>query len=162
MVTKFRKPLTTLLSKYNQPLSDKERAQLGKEWAERTLDSLLAYTKTKPTFIKKFCKKVESSGELARQIQRHLRNASKGKPKGPRTWTHSRYWQMLIHYEMLCATNGRREALEWIGENEGIGVHGKDGFNPKKVEDKITKARKEISDDELAPYLPPWVKTPPQ
>ncbi len=36
MVTKFRKPLTTLLSKSNKPLSDKERAQLGKEWAERT------------------------------------------------------------------------------------------------------------------------------
>ncbi len=36
MDTKFRKPLTTLLSKSNKPLSDKERAQLGKEWAERT------------------------------------------------------------------------------------------------------------------------------
>jgi len=29
MVTRFRKPLTTLLSKANKPLSDKERMQLG-------------------------------------------------------------------------------------------------------------------------------------
>jgi hypothetical protein len=114
MVTKFRKLLTTLLTKYNQPLSDMERAQLGKEWAERTLDSLLAYTKTEPIFIKKFCKKVKSSGKLAKQIQRHLRNASKGKPKGPKTtWTHSRYRLMLMHYEMLCAQQGREETLEW-------------------------------------------------
>ena len=68
---------------------------------------------------------------------------------------------MLMHYEMLCAQQGRKETLEWIGENEGIGVQGKDGFSPKKVEDKITKARKEVSNDELALYLPAWVKTPP-
>ena len=162
MLTKFPKPSNTLLSKNNEPLSNKDRAQLDKEWAEHTLDSLLAYTKTDPSFGMRFCKKVESNDGLAKQIRRHLRDASKGKPKGPRTWAHSRYLQMLIHYEMLCATNGRREALEWIGENEGIGVQGVDGFNPKKVEDKITKARKEISDDELATYLPPWVKNPPQ
>jgi len=88
MVSKFRKPLTTLLSESNKPLSDKERAQLGKEWAERTLDSLLAYTKTEPIFIKKFCNKVESSGELAKQIQRHFRLAFMGthEPKEQTTY----------------------------------------------------------------------------
>jgi len=83
MVTKFRKPLTTLLNKANKPLSDKERVQSGKEWAERTLDSLLAYIKTEPSFTKKFCKKVESDDELARVMLSHLRSARKGKSKRP-------------------------------------------------------------------------------
>jgi len=161
MVTKFRKPLTTLLSQHNQPLSDKERAQLGEEWAERTLDSLLAYIKTESSFGNKFCKKVEFDDELAQQMLRHLKAARKGKPKGPKRWTRKRYLGMLMNYQIRKALCGREDALEWTGENEGIGVHGKDGFNPKKVEDKITKARKVISDDKLAPYLPDFVRNPP-
>jgi hypothetical protein len=83
MLTKFPKASNTLLSKNNEPLSDKERAQLDREWAEHTLDSLLAYTKTEPSFTKKFCKKVESDNELAMQMLRHLKASRKGLPKGP-------------------------------------------------------------------------------
>jgi len=161
MVTKFRKPLTTLLSKNNQPLSDKERAQLGKEWAERTLDSLLAYTKTEPSFGNKFCKKVESDDELAQQMLRHLRAARKGKPKGPKRWTRKRYLGMLMNYEMRKALCGRKDALEWTGKNEGVGIRGEQIFNPKQVEEKIRVARKIILEVELNRYLPPFVKNPP-
>jgi len=160
MVTKFRKPLTTLLSKANKPLSDKERAQLGEEWAERTLDSLLAYTKTEPSFAKKFCKKVESDDELAKQMLKHLRDARKGKPKGPKKWINSRYFQTLVHYEILKINHSRKKALEIIGKTQGIGQSEKQIFNPKKVEDKITKARKIISKTELALYLPSSVNPP--
>ena len=162
MVTKFRKPPTTLLSKANKPLSDKERAQLGEEWAERTLDSLLAYTKTEPSFGKKFCKKVESDDELAKQMLKHLRAARKGKPKGPKKWTNSRYFQTLVHYEILKAKHGRKKALEWIGKNEDIGQREEQIFNPKKVEDKITKARKIVKENNLTQHLPPFIKNPPQ
>ncbi len=162
MVTKFRKPLTSLLSKYNQPLSDKERAQLGKEWADQTLDSLLAYTKTEPSFGEKFCKKVESDDEFAQQMLRHLRATRIGKTKGPKRWTRKRYLGMLMNYEVRKALCGRKDALEWTGQKEGVGIGGEQIFNPKKVEERIRAARKIISKAELARYLPPFVKNPSQ
>lgn len=161
MVTKFHKPQTTLLSQSNKPLSDEERAQLGKEWAERTLDSLLAYTKTEPSFGKKFCKKVESDDGLAKQMLKHLRDARKGKTKGPKKWDRVRYFQMLMHYEISKEKNGREKALEAVGKAHGIGIQSKEQiFNPKKVEEKIRIARKIISKTELALYLPSFVNPP--
>ncbi len=109
MFTKLPKPSKTILSEAdNTPLSDKERIQLAKEWAERTLDSLLAYTKTEPSFGIKFCKKVESNDELAPQMLRYLRAARKGKSKGPKRWTKNRYLSMLMHYEIRKARWGAR------------------------------------------------------
>lgn len=161
MVPKFHKPRTTLLSKSNKPLSDRERVQLGKEWAERTLDSLLAYTKTDPSFAKKLCNKIESNDELAKVMLKHLRAGRKGKPKRPERWTHSRYFQMLMHYEISKVKNGRHKALEDVGKTQGIGIRCEEQtFNPKIVEDKITKARKIISRAELARYLPSSVSSP--
>ena len=160
MVTKLRKPLTTLLSKNNEPMGDKERTQLGKEWAEHTLDSLLAYMKTEPSFTKKFCKKVESNNDLAKQMLKHLRDARKGLPKGPKKWDRSRYFQILVHYEISKVKNGREKALEEVGKTQGIGQSELEVFNPKIVERKITKARKIISKTELALYLPSLVNPP--
>jgi len=103
---------------------------------------------------------IGSTFDLAQQMLKHLRDARKGKLKGPKKWTNSRYFQTLVHYEILKINHGRKEALEIIGKTQGIGQSEKQIFNPKKVEDKITKARKIISKTKLALYLPSFVNPP--
>lgn len=78
---------------------------------------------------------------------KQLDKARKGKPRGPKkSWTKSRYLIMLIHYELRSRWYGRLDALEWTAKKERIGVYGEQDCNIKKVEEKITRARKEVPD----------------
>ena len=165
MPKKFNIPQTVLSSHHAEPLSDEDKAKLAEEWATQTLDTLLAYTKVTPFFAKSLCEKVvktfDSDDELSRLMLSLLKEARKGKPSGPRKkWNKSRYLSMLMHYEIRRTLWGRDDALEWTGNNEGIGINGEQVFNPKKVENRITAARKMISNAELNNYLPEWAKTP--
>ncbi|MEP6606339.1 MAG: hypothetical protein ABJA60_09525 [Nitrosospira sp.] len=160
-------PLETMLTiETVEPLSIEERARLGAEWADKMLLSLLAYAQSQPSFGEILCKKViekyGSDEKLGSLMLKYLRGGRAGKPKGARkTWNKTRYLSMLMHYEIRRAIWGREDALKWTGENEGIGVHGEQVFNPKKVESRITAARKIITDEELSRYLPNWIKNPP-
>lgn len=145
------------------PMSNEDLRKEAEEWADRTLDSLLSYAKVAPEFSKLLCKKVMdayiSDNELTQLMSQLLKEAKKGKSPGPRIrWTRSRYLAMLIHYEIRRSLWGRKDALEWTGHKEGIGIRGEQDFNPKKVEEKITKARREISQAELDAHLPDWAK----
>jgi len=78
--------------------------------------------------------------------------------KDPKKWTNARYFQTFIHYEVLKAEYGREKALRWIGKSEGIGKSKEQVFDPKKVLNIITKARKVVKENKLERYLPPFVK----
>lgn len=161
------KTVLDMLSDPIDPVSDEEnkrleeeRKRLGAEWAEKTLDMLIAYAHVELSFGELLCNKVvknfgsdEKHSRLMRQL---LNDARKGKSRGPnKRWNKSRYLVMLIHYEIRRELSGRHDALVWIAHKEKIGINGEQDCNIKKVEEKITKARKEIPDwrDHLPDFL---------
>ncbi|SFI70767.1 hypothetical protein [Nitrosomonas sp. Nm34] len=133
------------------------------ETASQKINDVLAYIKVNPQCGKLFCEKIleafnsDDAGGFPELLLR-LQDSRKGKSRGSRkTWTKQRYLNILIRYELLVKLIGREETQRVIGESEGIGVNGKDGFNPKKVEERITEARKIILEDELNKYLPDYM-----
>lgn len=151
----------TLLDGPFEPLSGEDRKRLAEEWAERTINELMVYANVERSFRYLLCNKVVkdfcSDDELSKLMLQLLNDARKGKPKGPRkTWNKSRYTVMLIHYEVRRELWGRKDALEWIAHDEGIGINGEQDCNIKKVEDKITEARKQVP--EWRDHLPEFLK----
>lgn len=140
------------------PLSNEDKKRLADEWAKNTLKHLMAYANVERSFSYFLCQKVvenfSSDDELSKLMLQLSKDARKGKPRGPRkTWTKSRYLKMLVHYEIGRAVSGRKAALEWTAHNEGIGINGQQDCNIKKVEEKITEARKKVP--EWREHIPP-------
>ncbi|MCW5600164.1 hypothetical protein [Nitrosomonas sp.] len=161
MIDRSNKRPRTMLEIPIEPLSYEDHQKVAAKWAEKTLMDLVAYANAEPSFRSLLCdtvvKSFGSDDQLSRLMIKCLDVARKGKSRGPkRKWTESRYRSMLIHYEVRCKLFGRQDALEWIAHNEGVGIHGEQDCNIKKVEEKITEARKKVP--EWRDLLPDFIK----
>lgn len=146
-----------------KPLSKEERAQFEKErrqeWFARTLEALLAVASHDEAQARLLCKRVADAfgpdDKLSAVLLKRLRTDRKGRNKGQRRkWDFARYYQLLVHYHIACKDVGRKMALLELAK-----VAGFSGENmEKKIEQRITEARKCIN----AHKLPDFLRPPPQ
>jgi hypothetical protein len=146
-----------------EPTSEEEnrewRKQMAAEWAARTLVHLLAYAEYDAKFAETVCKKVADKfgpdDRLSAVLSRRIQAERVGRPRGPnRKWTDDRYAVLLAHYHALLLDMKRDDALECLAKMEGY-----TGINAsKQIEERITKARKVVSIDDLPEFARSPVK----
>ena len=140
-----------------EPLSEDEKRALNEKRAERSLAAVLAYADYHPSFAESLCKQVADrygpDDRLSAVLLNRLRVERQGKPRARRKkWDRARLFVLLVHYNVLRQqTKDRREVLRQLASMER--VRGETGW--KKIEQKITEARKVIRKDELPDFCRP-------
>jgi len=146
-------PVPTVLSDAGS-LTEGERRHLAEEWLKRNMDVLFSYADYNPSFAEELCKKVADrygqDDHLSALLLKRLRTDRRGKPTARRkTWTRGRYFVLLLHYQALLKFGENRDdVLTKLAEQEKLTGDNKS----KKIEQKITQARKMISQDELPAF----------
>lgn len=157
-----RFPVRTTILGDAASVTEVEKVRFADEWAKRSLEVLLAYADYHSSFAKHLCEKVADkygpNDDLSAVLLHRLRIDRKGKPKARRkTWTRARYFVLLVHYQALMEFRKNREEVEF-GKNreEVLTMLAKQedirNVDLKKIEEKITEARKQISQDELPEF----------
>nr|SPS06674.1 protein of unknown function [Candidatus Nitrotoga fabula] len=149
-----------------EPLSEEEIRNLIvwqekqiEEWAIKKLDQLLEYGDRYPSIAEQLCKKVaDKYGEddqLSALLIRRLRIDRTGKPKVKRKrWTCSSYLVLLTHYYALLQHDmPRQDVLEKLADMEKLNGENR----AKKIEGKITEARKQVKEKDLPDFCHPPV-----
>ncbi len=127
-----------------------------RERADQALRELLKYSEMDSDFAKSLCMSVAikygHDDKLGNLMLSSIRIDRTGSPrKTPRKWSDARYQVLLEHYHWACKIWGRNQALVKLAEMEGLS-----GDNAaKKIEDRITKARKKFSEEEIAEFMAP-------
>jgi hypothetical protein len=145
------------------PLTEEEtrnlimgQAKRIEEWAIKNLDVLLEYGVYYPSIAKRICEKVtDKYGEddqLSALLIRRLRIDRTGKPKVKHTtWNYTRYYVLLTHYYLLLLDIPRQEVLEKLADMEKLNGENR----AKKIEGKITEARKQVDEADLPDFCHP-------
>lgn len=157
MTSKQPPAAKTILSKV-EPMSNDEKKAMAEEWAVQTLAALLAYADAdlSGSFAKKLCKQVackfNADKTLSNVLLKNIKPEREGRPRGPnKKWTRARYYVLLVEHELLRLDKRREDVLELLAEREGY-----TGINKaKKIEDRITQARKEVDKNDLPEFLRP-------
>jgi hypothetical protein len=146
------------------PLTEEEtrnlimgQAERIEKWAIEKLDVLLEYGDQYPAIAKYVCEKVtDKYGEddqLSALLIDRLNIARIGKPKGKHTtWNYTRYYVLLTHYYLLRQFDiPRQEVLEKLADMEKLNGENR----AKKIEGKITEARKQVNEADLPDFCHP-------
>jgi len=141
----------TVLDEQDTQLPPEDREQLRSEWLDRTLDQLIAFAGTDPTFAKKLCRKVmDFAGDddrLVAVVRKCLAADRLGKKKGPKKWDYARSAVFLTHYYLLLDGQENRAAtLEWLEKSEGLG-------STQAVENRLSKAKALVRIEDLPDFV---------
>ena len=153
-------PLKTALNT-GRSLTDEEKKEAAKEWAEQTLNALITYADFDNSFAKQLCIIIAdtygSDDILSSTLLSRMRIDRKGKKRGaPKKWDDARYRELLMFYNIsINQGEPRQKVLSILAKREeftGIGAN-------KRIEKKITEARKAIDQESFPePFQPPALR----
>lgn len=149
-------PITTSMSetiKNYKPPTEAEKRQAMKEWAERTLETLLEYSSTSSGFATLMYQSVidqlSDNSELAIKMAERIKSKRKNKKGQPVKWTRVQLQLLLMMYNLR--QNQGETPKEAKKNLANIFSHLTGGISPRTIGNQISKARKIIDENDLEP-----------
>lgn len=149
-----KRPKVKTLMDSVEPWTEAELSQFRRKhlpaWFDRQLEVLFGVAADNPALAKRLCEKVAKEYAAADSLRQYLLEQIKrervGKPRGRKPTPKYKLAILLFEYDALCQSLSAKAAILTLSEFRSL--------TAKQIEKKITAARKVLTLDDLAMFVP--------